>query len=617
MADQIGASSTNSLLIIIPSRGDVDWDQDIKNLCFEPISSHDHTGNGNGHTIGTGALEDGAVTHPKLGDASVKEDKIFTGAVTSSKIATGAITSDKLATGSVTNLKIGDAQVDQPKLDAALNILINKIDPMRADLTAAETQIIFDGINIASNTTNIATNAASIVSNDSDIAANAVNIATNDTDIATNASNIASNDTDIATNASNIFGNSSNISTNSAAIANLELSDLTNVSSTSPTSGQVLKWGGSEWGPGTDASAAAGTVIIATQTDANAYTNTAGDTLNITGAGISFSQALDSIRVVVSVAGAITFTNDVKNCSIQSRDTVTFDNPATSGDVDVTDNEVFCKYLKFSCTGNTVGADLVLIDNRFNASVNIEFVSTFIEGTTSLSDVTRSHFITHDIYNRSNEIYLVDSVVKCSKIYGQWRTNPGGSMIESLEGLFNEPSSTPVIKQQEVIMLSEEYPEPFTARGGSAGSFNTTVWVQAHLSGDQSCTTGLNKVDFQAVRDYQDCFSVNATFDTRVTGAYRVSLNLYGTQLDTSGYSQSMSCYIYVGSNGSSSDTNVRRIYGASVTLTGTGRSLHSTDILYLSAGDKVSFYVSGDASWTLQGDIDPDYTTLNIEKIN
>jgi len=318
MADQIGTSSTNSLLIIIPSRGDVDWDQDIKNLCFEPISSHDHTGNGNGHTIGTGALEDGAVTHPKLGDASVKEDKIFTGAVTSSKIATGAITSDKLATGSVTNLKIGDAQVDQPKLDAALNILINKIDPMRADLTAAETQIIFDGINIASNTTNIATNAASIVSNDSDIAANAVNIATNDNDIATNASNISSNDTDIATNASNIFGNSTNISTNSAAIANLELSDLTNVSSTSPTAGQVLKWGGSEWAPGTDASAAGGGLtVIANQTDANGYSTSEGDTLKITGTVTFTDVTFNKLNIYVDDGITLTFnSSDVAECKI-------------------------------------------------------------------------------------------------------------------------------------------------------------------------------------------------------------------------------------------------------------------------------------------------------------
>lgn len=319
MADQIGTSSTNSLLIIIPSRGDVDWDQDIKNLCFEPISSHDHTGNGNGHTIGTAALEDGAVTHPKLGDASVKEDKIFTGAVISSKIATGAVTQDKLGTDSVTNLKIGAAQVDQTKLDSALNILINKIDPMRADVTAAEVQIIVDGINIASNTANITTNAASIVSNDSDIAANAVNIATNDNDIATNAANITSNDADIATNASNIFGNSTNVGINTAAIANLQLSSLTNVSSTSPTAGQVLKWGGSEWAPGTDQAGSGGGSIttIANQTDANSYSTSEGDTLKITGTVTFTDVTFNKLNIYVDDGITLTFnSSDVAECKI-------------------------------------------------------------------------------------------------------------------------------------------------------------------------------------------------------------------------------------------------------------------------------------------------------------
>ena len=37
---------------------------------------------------------------------------------------------------------------------------------------------------------------------------------------------------------------------------NAAIEDLTNVSSTSPTSGQVLKWDGSQWAPGTDSAGA-------------------------------------------------------------------------------------------------------------------------------------------------------------------------------------------------------------------------------------------------------------------------------------------------------------------------------------------------------------------------
>lgn len=80
MAEQFGSSTSNSLLIVIPERGEKDWDQDIKNLCFIPIHEHDHTGSGRGAQIGTDALELEAVTAEKIANGTITGAKISSSA---------------------------------------------------------------------------------------------------------------------------------------------------------------------------------------------------------------------------------------------------------------------------------------------------------------------------------------------------------------------------------------------------------------------------------------------------------------------------------------------------------------------------------------------------------
>ena len=113
MAEQIGSSNSNTLLIVIPSRGELDWDQDIKNLCFIPISVHDHTGQGNGAQIGTDALVDGSVTTPKLATSSVSTDKIQDASVTAVKL-NADVTGDGLTRDSNSALTV---DIDESTLD--------------------------------------------------------------------------------------------------------------------------------------------------------------------------------------------------------------------------------------------------------------------------------------------------------------------------------------------------------------------------------------------------------------------------------------------------------------------------------------------------------------------
>ena len=67
---------------------------------------------------GGGAIDDGAVTTPKLAADAVTEPKIINGAVTSPKIGDGEVTTPKLGTDAVTNPKIINSAVTTPKLAA-------------------------------------------------------------------------------------------------------------------------------------------------------------------------------------------------------------------------------------------------------------------------------------------------------------------------------------------------------------------------------------------------------------------------------------------------------------------------------------------------------------------
>lgn len=96
------------------------------------------------------------------------------------------------------------------------------------------------------------------------------------------------------------------------------LSTLNNVSSTAPSAGQVLKWDGSSWGPGTDASSAgSGVITISNQTDANSYSNSAGDILVIDASvDVSFSSAINDTTIFITGNDDVTFSS-LSSCTVK------------------------------------------------------------------------------------------------------------------------------------------------------------------------------------------------------------------------------------------------------------------------------------------------------------
>ena len=158
MPKVIGSSSANNLQITIPVRGEKNWDELIENSCFQRISDHSHTGNGDGAKIDTDALEDNAVTA----------------------------------------VKITDGVVSNAKLDSATQTSIGTISTNTS--------------NISTNTSNIATNTSNIGTNTSNISTNTSNISTNTSNISTNTANVATNTTNIATNTNRALGSISDVS---------------------------------------------------------------------------------------------------------------------------------------------------------------------------------------------------------------------------------------------------------------------------------------------------------------------------------------------------------------------------------------------------------------------
>lgn len=57
---------SSGLTLIIPSKGETNWENSIRTSCFQKISEHDHTGGGKGLQIGSNAFANDAVTDAKV-----------------------------------------------------------------------------------------------------------------------------------------------------------------------------------------------------------------------------------------------------------------------------------------------------------------------------------------------------------------------------------------------------------------------------------------------------------------------------------------------------------------------------------------------------------------------
>jgi len=107
---------SSGITITIPTLGEQNWSESIKSSCFTPISSHDHTGSGNGVQLGSNALQSNSIVEAKIANNAVTAGKIASNAVTTAKILDANVTVDKLATDSVSTAKIVNNAVTADKI---------------------------------------------------------------------------------------------------------------------------------------------------------------------------------------------------------------------------------------------------------------------------------------------------------------------------------------------------------------------------------------------------------------------------------------------------------------------------------------------------------------------
>lgn len=103
------------LTLTLPTNGTENWGTTIKNTTWTKISSHDHSGSGNGNQISTTGIADNSVTTSKIVDVNVTSEKLAPNiALTLAPTLSPAGTSQDLDldNGNIQQLDLGAASGD-------------------------------------------------------------------------------------------------------------------------------------------------------------------------------------------------------------------------------------------------------------------------------------------------------------------------------------------------------------------------------------------------------------------------------------------------------------------------------------------------------------------------
>ena len=127
----------------------------------------------------------------------------------------------------------------------------------------------------------------------------------------------------ITLNTSGIIENTNLYYTNARAdarIAAADIGDLSNVSSTSPSSGEVLKWNGSAWAPAADSTSGGSAITVQ---DEGSALSTAATTFNFVGAGVTATGS--GATKTVTIPGTGTVSEAFKTIAVSGQSNVVAD----------------------------------------------------------------------------------------------------------------------------------------------------------------------------------------------------------------------------------------------------------------------------------------------------
>ena len=191
----------------------------------------------------------------------------------------------------------------------------------------------------------------------------------------------------------NVTGNVSGSAGTVTSISSHSIGDLGNVSSTAASSGQVLKWSGSEWAPAADNAGGGAvngfqTVAVAGQSSVVADSTT--DTLNLaagTGITLTTNAGSDTVTITGTSAGA----NAFGNIAVSGQSTVAADSTndtltlVAGSNMTLTTSASGDTVTFASASGGSAAADAIMIEHQFTATNNQTTFSGNDDNSVSLS----------------------------------------------------------------------------------------------------------------------------------------------------------------------------------------------------------------------------------------
>ena len=425
----------------------------------------------------------------------------------------------------------------------------------------------------------------------------------------------------VSTNTSNISTNTSNISTNTSSISNLSIpsviSDLSNVSSTTPSSGQTLSWNGSAWAPATSSGGggSSNVVTIASQSDATNYSNTSGDIIVVSGhsGAIDFPNAISQSVIYIAGSHAITFSGALNGCVIKSAasSTLTLEEglfssilthngssvnigPAASNRF-ISRSRIICMSVFCDTSGNG--------ELHFNRSfINCDKFSTFGSGTQqdgkiqikegTIVETDNTNLIASDITVNAHATFRI--------------TDRSNGVIKDENGvtLLDHSSTTSLFKVP--FEVADNMVKPLVP---VAGRYN----ISSDVTVDTSSNDTLN-VNWDTVQQQSGGLSLSGgKVVVPYSGWYAMTAGIYVTGLDNATDDASVRWRISV-ENTSRSISEESQISGSSTNMSDT-----NSMIFYCEAGDVIGAYIQerndSDNSILLSSYADGTFLTVHMIK--
>jgi len=140
----IELGDATKLILSIPSKGDINWSDDIRTDCFQKIVDHDHSSE-KGTRIPTAGIAPDAITSALIADDQIDSEHYVDLSIDAGHIAADAVITAKILDLNVTTGKLAADAITEAKLaDNAVQVEHKKTEEIASHTGSAETVTAID-----------------------------------------------------------------------------------------------------------------------------------------------------------------------------------------------------------------------------------------------------------------------------------------------------------------------------------------------------------------------------------------------------------------------------------------------------------------------------------------